>query len=317
MNRINVLNLALTILLVGVHTNSHALNVKAAYEKELQLQKEVADEVEDLSKSVWEIKFERDLIESLVFTQSGALLRSDLIKSRDADMKASDGLVNLVLHSSLDPQSRAYFQEIIDQHEGLNVHFSHEVSIENARDKTVLKTKKTTRSVDGLIKNSGMSQRYDGLLPGAKECLDDVYSFRGGDYRDLIGCGVYKAIDQGRYVKTGKSKDFTIDMKLSGQDQQPALTLSCDLYELGPNVARSSPGVAYFDKRLCIANHNGTPIVYSRDTVLQLEGKTPTKTSIKLRFLEFDSIADHTTFDIEKAKVCSDPLVKDQRKTRC
>ena len=56
------------------------------------------------------------------------------------------------------------------------------------------------------------------------------------------------------------------------------------------------------------------PIVYNRESVVQLEGKTPTKTKYTLRFLELGSVNGEAIFDIESAKVCDEPLVKDQRK---
>jgi len=316
MKVIKIQVLCLLIILVSVQGQAYALNVKAAYEKESHVQKEIVDEIEALSKPVWDLTFERKTRSNIVYRQSGHFLRSDTIKNRNVDIDVSDEFIQLLLLSP-HPQASESVKKILDNHDGLNAHFSHEVSIENASDKTQLKTKKTTRSLDGVVKNSGMSQRYDGLLPGAKECRDNLYSFKGRDYRNLIGCSVIKAIEQKRLVKIDKSEDFTVDMNLNGKDEEPPLVLRCELYELGPAVARTGPGLSHFDTRLCIADHNGTPIVYKRETILQFIGKTPTKTTTRLTYLKFDSISDVSVFDIKKASVCPEPLVKDQKKTRC
>ena len=115
---LTVSTLAIGLLLVGVHSNSHAFNVKAAYEKESHIQKEIADGIEELTKPIWEVNFERESIESIVYSQSGPHLRSDLIKSTDTEMNVSSGLIRLSLDSSFDPQARAYIQEIIEQYQG-------------------------------------------------------------------------------------------------------------------------------------------------------------------------------------------------------
>jgi len=306
----------LVVLLAGVQSNTYALNVIAAYEKESYIQKETVDQIEALSKPLWDLTFERNSIENIAFRQTGKFLRSEKIKSRDTGIDVSEEVIRLSWLSP-DPVSRKHFQEFIDNHDGLNTHFSHKVTIENATDKTLLETNKITRSLDGVVKNSGMNQRYDSLLPGARECRDNLYSFKGRDYRNLIGCSVIKAIEQERIVKTGKSEDFTVEMSLNGESEESSLVLRCDLYELGPISTKKGPGISDFQERLCIGNHNGSPIVYKRETILQLSGKTPTKSTTRLTYLKLDSIVDVTIFNLERSSVCPEPLLIDQKKTRC
>ena len=73
--------LSLIFLLAGTQSNSYAFKVKSAYEKESYIQKETADNIAKVTKPVLEIKFEPQLLESIVYSQSGPYLRADLIKN--------------------------------------------------------------------------------------------------------------------------------------------------------------------------------------------------------------------------------------------
>jgi len=303
------------LFLILIADQAFAVNIIAAYEKDTFIGTDIFQKVGDLSEPVMKIEFDLEKKESLVFFQKNDLMRTEHIDGYDhkIDMLTDWYLFHLRGSSGV---ARESLQEIFDNAHGQNSHIIEEVSIENAKKKTRLETKVNTRSLDGAVKEVNKRQRFDKMIPGAKECANDLYNFKGRDYKNMLGCGLIKDFEKKRLVKTGKFEDYVIDMHFKGAETQLGLVVSCEVYELGEIVARQAAGFSILESKICIGMHNGVPIAYYKNVTSQLGNTTPTKVSYRLRFLEFDKIVDNEIFDIEKSKVCSDALVVDER-TRC